>query len=213
MTDDINDLRDTIIPKSDQLNSDDLLTGPINVTVTGVRRGSRDQPVEVHIDGGHKPFKPCKSMRRLLIVAWGNDGAQWAGRSMTLFCDPEVKFGGVKMGGIRISHLSHIERELTLSLMVTRGKRKPYVVKKLADPAAAPREERHEGLTAILGLKTDPNVRRAVEAEGLKGKPPSTWTEDQIIGICTRVEDAQPGSPLAPWAVKPEDEVGLDAAF
>ena len=41
------------------------------------------------------------------------------------------------MGGIRISHLSHIERVIALSLTATKGKKEPYTVKRLAEPARA----------------------------------------------------------------------------
>lgn len=128
------DLSDTIKPKSDQLNADDLVTKPMTVTVAKVTRADGDQPVAVHLEGDLLPYKPCKSMRRVLIAAWGDDGREWAGRSMTLYCDPEVMFGGVKVGGIRISHLSHIQNDLTLMLTTTRSKRKPHVVKKLTAP-------------------------------------------------------------------------------
>jgi hypothetical protein len=124
-------LRDTIVPKSDQLNADDLLTGPMTVTITEVRRGDKDQPVAIGIVG-HQPYKPCKSMRRVLISAWGDDGRAWAGRKMTLYCDPNVMFGGVKVGGIRISHLSHIDNDMQMSLTATRGKKAPYLVKVLS---------------------------------------------------------------------------------
>jgi hypothetical protein len=96
-------MRTTIVPKSDQLNADDLLTGPITVTITGVRRGSVEQPVIVDIEGYEgRPYKPGKSMRRVLISAYGDEPKQWIGKQLTLYCDPEVKFGGVKVGGIRI---------------------------------------------------------------------------------------------------------------
>ena len=36
MTDDVQDLRDTIVPKSDQLNADDLLTGPITAKISPI---------------------------------------------------------------------------------------------------------------------------------------------------------------------------------
>lgn len=123
--------KDTIVPKSDQLNADDLLCGPITVTVTGVRRGDKEQPVVIAIDGGYQPYKPCKSMRRVLIAAWGDRPEPWIGRRMTLFCDPEVKFGGVKVGGIRISHLSHIDGPREFMLTTTRSKRTAYVVASL----------------------------------------------------------------------------------
>jgi hypothetical protein len=130
---DVTNLRDTIIPKSDQLNAEQLLGGPITITVTAVSRGTDDQPVVVHYEGdnGH-PYKPNKSMRKVLIFAWGEDGSQWVGRSMTLFNKPDVKFGGVVVGGIRISHMSHIERDIQLSLTATKGKKEPLVIGKLA---------------------------------------------------------------------------------
>lgn len=125
------DLSETIKPKSDQLNADDLLTGPITVTIEKVAKCDGDQPVAVYLQGPYMPYKPCKSMRRVMIAAWGNDGREWAGKSMTLFCDPEVAFGGVKVGGIRISHMSDIKGSLTVSLTTIRSKRKPFTVEPL----------------------------------------------------------------------------------
>lgn len=131
-------LKDTIEPKSDQLNADDLITGPITVTVTAVKRStSADQPIALHIDG-HRPYLPCKSMRRVLIACWGDKGKDWVGKSMTLYNDPSVKFGGVAVGGIRISHLSDISSpEIVLMLTVTRARRAQFTVKRL-DAAAIP---------------------------------------------------------------------------
>jgi hypothetical protein len=126
----LNNLRETIVPKSDRINADDFLAGPETVTITAVRRGDADSPVAVHLEG-RKPWFPCKSMRRVLITAFGDCGADWVGKSATLFCDPAVRFGGVAVGGIRIAALSHIENDLAISLTTTRGKRSPYTVKKL----------------------------------------------------------------------------------
>lgn len=133
---DVSNLRDTIIPKSDQLNAEQLLSEPMTITVTGVRRGADDQPVVINYEGDDgRPYKPCKTCRRILIFAWGDDGREWVGRSMTLFNNPEIKFGGVKVGGIRISHMSHIDREIGISLTATKGKKEPVIIKKLAAPA------------------------------------------------------------------------------
>lgn len=135
MSNNVSDLRDTIVPKSDQLNADQLLGGPITVTVTDVRRGSGDdQPVVIHYEGeGGRPFKPCKSMRKVLVFAWGPDGTQWVGRSMTLYNRPDVKFGGEAVGGIRISHLSHIPQDIAVSLTATRGKKEQTRIARLKD--------------------------------------------------------------------------------
>lgn len=128
----IDDLSRTIKPKSDQLNYDDLLAGPLTVTVQDLHlTGADDQPIAIVIGNGYQTYKPCKSMRKLLIFCWGKDGRNWIGRTMTLFGDPSVKWAGQAVGGIRISHISHIDKQISLSLTATRGQRKPYVVEPL----------------------------------------------------------------------------------
>lgn len=128
------DLRSTIIPKSDQLNAEQLLGGPMTITVTEVTaKAGDDQPVVVHYEGEDgRPFKPCKTMRKVLIFAWGSDGREWVGKAMTLYNDESVRFGGMAVGGIRISHLSDIERDMSISLTATKGKKALYVIKKMA---------------------------------------------------------------------------------
>jgi hypothetical protein len=130
----MSDLSKTIAPKSNQLNFDDFVTGKsITITVTDVKTSAGDQPASIHYEGDNgKPYMPCKSMRRVLVGLWGADGNTYRGRRLTLYGDPEVKFGGDKVGGIRISHMSDIPREIALPLTTTRGKRSPYTVKPLA---------------------------------------------------------------------------------
>ena len=121
----IEDLRSTIVPKSDQLNSEQLLGGPLTIRVTDVRvGGTEEQPIIVHYEGDSgRPFKPCKTMRKVLILGWGPDGREWIGKSMTLYNDPQVKFGGAEVGGIRISAMTDIERDIQVSLTATKGKK------------------------------------------------------------------------------------------
>lgn len=127
------DISRTIAPKSDQLNADDLIGGPRTITVSAVKLVAEDQPVAIHFDGDdNKPYKPCKSMRRVLVKAWGADGSKYIGRSMTLYLDEAVRFGGAAVGGIRISHLSHVTAPVTMALTATRGTKKAYTVKPLA---------------------------------------------------------------------------------
>ena len=130
------DMTSTIQPRSDQLNADDLLTGPMTVTITEVTRGNAEQPVNVNtVETPGRPYKPSKSMRRVMVAAWGKDASAYAGRRLTLYCNPEIKFGGAKVGGIEISHMSDIDGELKVSLTATRGKKKLHTVKPLAAPA------------------------------------------------------------------------------
>jgi hypothetical protein len=129
-------ISDTIKPKSDQLNADDLIAGPRDIVITSVNVTNTEQPVSIHFDGdGGKPYKPCKSMRRVIVKLWGPDSALYTGRSIRLFCDQTVVFGGAQVGGIRISHASHIDADVTMALTATRAKRLPYTVRPM--PALA----------------------------------------------------------------------------
>jgi hypothetical protein len=133
------DMTPTLEAKSNQLTSDDLIAGPKTITVTKVTAGSNEQPVAVYYDGDQgKPWYPCKSMRRVLVAAWGADAKEYVGRSLTLFRDPDVSYGGIKVGGIRISHLSDLDGPLSIALTVTRQKRAPYKVQPLAKAEPAP---------------------------------------------------------------------------
>lgn len=125
------DMSGVIVPKSDQINADDFLSGPRTVKIKGVTiNPGTEQPVTIELEGS-KPWRPCKSMSRLLVAAWGADAKEYAGRSVTLYCDPKVKWGGMEVGGIRVSHMSHIDSDLVLALTMTKGKKAPTRVKPL----------------------------------------------------------------------------------
>jgi hypothetical protein len=134
------DITATLEAKSSQLNSDDLIAGARTITITQVSAGSAEQPVAIGFEGdNNKPWYPCKSMRRVLVAAWGVDSSQYIGRRVTLFRDPSVTYGAIQVGGIRVSHLSHLDGPLSIALTVTRQKRSPYRVQPLAAaPAPAP---------------------------------------------------------------------------
>lgn len=128
----IENLSHTIVAKSDQLNADDLVGGPMQCVVQNViATGNADQPIAIHIGNGYQPWKPCKTMRRVLIMAWGNDGRAWIGRSLVLYNDPNVSWAGVKVGGIRIAEMSHIPQDILVMLQEKKGKKAPISIKKL----------------------------------------------------------------------------------
>jgi len=128
------DLTESIAPRSDQLNSDDLITGPVTVTITEVKAGNPEQPVEVHlVEFPGRPYKPSKSMRRVMVQAWGAEASTYTGRRLKLFRNPDIRFGKEAVGGIEIAAMSDLPKRLTVSLMVTRGKRKPFSVDPLPD--------------------------------------------------------------------------------
>jgi hypothetical protein len=148
-------LANSIIPKSNQLNADDLITGPRTVKITAVEQGDSDeQPVTISYEGdnGH-PYKPGKSMRRVLVLLWGADGAAYVGRRLTLFREPNIRFGADQVGGIRISHASDITQPMQVALTESRGKRKPFRVDVLpAEQAPEPARDL-QTLTDIADAK------------------------------------------------------------
>ncbi len=132
----MNDMSQVILPRSDQLNAEDFLAGPATFTIEGVAISpGTEQPVSIKLLGEPRVWRPCKSMSRVLVAAWGPDANAYAGRSVTLYRDPKVKWGGLEVGGIRISHMSHIERDMVMSLTATKGKRAPHKVSVLEAPA------------------------------------------------------------------------------
>ena len=136
------DMTAVIQPKSDQVNADDFIAGPATFTIESVSISpGTEQPVQIKLVGEPRAWRPCKSMSRVLVAAWGPDAKVYSGRSMTLYRDPKVKWGGMEVGGIRVSHMSHIEREMLLQLTATKGKRAPHIVKPLvAEVAQMPKQ-------------------------------------------------------------------------
>lgn len=135
----MNDMSQVIIPRSDQQNAEDFLTGPKVFTIQDVAISpGTEQPVSIKLEGESRVWRPCKSMSRCLVAAWGPDARQYMGRSVRLFCDPNVTWGGMKVGGIRISHMSHIEREMVIALTATKGKKVMATIKPLVIEQAKP---------------------------------------------------------------------------
>jgi hypothetical protein len=191
----VEDLRATIIPKSDQLNADQLVTGPMDITVTDVRIGSADQPVIVHYEGdGGRPFKPCKTMRRVLIMAWGENGRNWIGRSMRLYHAPEVKFGGAAVGGIRISHMTDIPRDINVSLSEAKGKKAMHTIRPMQPPAAgiAGAVRMLQEATSIEDLKaTFGTAYKATKDAGTRGRLKVAYDARLVVlTACESIEAA-----------------------
>ena len=154
------DIRKSIEAKSDRLNAGDLIGKEITVRIEKVTEGSAESPVAVYYEGCNgKPWYPAKTMRRAIVAAWGDVGNDWVGKSVTLFRDPEVIYGGVKVGGVRISAFSDIPNDLTLMLTEKRGKKSKFEFKKLvvkeAPKAADITEQLPGAITAIRGAKTE----------------------------------------------------------
>jgi len=163
------DLTETITPKSDQINAEDLLAGPRTFTIERVNAGSSEQPVNIHlVEFPGRPYRPSKSMRRVMVSAWGKDTTPYAGRRITLYRDPSVKFGGEEVGGIKISHLSHIDKQLRIPLTVTRGKRLPHTIDPLPSEPSAEQVAASDDPAWLRSMwhVSSPERRAQIEARG-----------------------------------------------
>lgn len=162
------DLTASIAPRSDQINADDLVGGPMTVTIREVVKGKAEQPFDFLLEETDRAFRPGVTMRRVIVAGWGKESSQYVGRRLTLYRDPTIKFGNAVVGGIRISHMSHIAEPLKERLQTTRGKREMFTVDPLPDaPAPSPADLlRQEWHTAT------PERRAQIEAEvaALQGK-------------------------------------------
>ena len=124
------DVSSTILSKSDQLNASDLIGNEMILTVSGVHLvSSPDQPMVInYIDDDGRPYKPCKSMRRVLVGLWGKDASQWIGRSVGVYNEPSVKWAGKEEGGVRIKSMSHIEKNKSVTTSESKHKKTTYLI-------------------------------------------------------------------------------------
>lgn len=164
--------RVTIEKKTDQLNFEDFLGGITRlVTITGVKRGNREQQYDISIAGDDRYWRPAVTVLKQLVEAWTDDATKWVGHRALLYGDPNVMFGKDRVGGIRVSHVSHIDKPVTASLTITRGKRGNFTLEPLTDAMIK------EGLKAEWRGATAER-RQEIEAEvaQLDGKQPAAST-------------------------------------
>jgi hypothetical protein len=134
------DLSKAFLSKTDQLNSSDLTRNAIftikNIVFDNEKKEQKVSvylsPAPVNADGVEVPWKPCKTMGRVLIASWGDDASLYIGRKIELYTDKDVSFGVEKVGGIRIAALSNLpnnDQSFTAMLPSARGKKKAYTVR------------------------------------------------------------------------------------
>lgn len=161
-------------PKSDQLNADDLVGGNLVITITNailVGDSSTPQPVHIHYEGDKgKPYKPSKGMGRILEAVWGMDYSKWAGHSLELYRDENVRFGRDLVGGIRIKSMTGISKPYSQLTTVSRGKRVPVVVQPLV-------------------MNTQPKQQQGTQHQAAQPSP-ATYPEEAFAEAFSRMEEA-----------------------
>ena len=91
------------------IKKDDLAAGPQRFTIQGVSKTTLEakngQPAEdvlqLELDDDRR-FSLNKTNIKILIEAHGGKTDGWIGKSVILYVDPNVMFGGRLVGGVRV---------------------------------------------------------------------------------------------------------------
>ncbi len=175
----------TAEPRSDQWNADDFVGGPRTFTIAGVKVGTAEQKYDIElVEGEGRAWRPPLTMLRLLISAWGDDAELWKGSRVTLYRDATVRFGSDAVGGIRISHLSHLpgNKALTVALTSTRGRRAKHTVEPLPDETPPPKAPKPPSAAAIVGAFDALGVTLE-QLEKRVGRQQDAWTPDDVASL------------------------------
>lgn len=183
------DITKTVAPKTDQLNSDDFFAENTKIIrITGVKEtGSKEQPISIYYEGDNgKPWKPSLGMRRVLLDVWGQEAGKeaskyYVGRVVQLYRDPDVAFGGVKVGGIRISHVSHIQSEKKIAVTVSKARRIEFVVKPFVEPKKTEQKQSDPSADRIRAMAK--RVVLAIESSSDLADLTALWDVDYKADI------------------------------
>lgn len=150
------ELQQCAAAKSDQIDADNLIGGiTMDVTIKAVQRGpSNEQPLQLVLEETDKFYRPSKTYRRALIGCFGDEPAGWIGKRLRLVRNPDTMFGGVKVGGVEVSHAS-IEAPMVFMLQAKRGKKSAVsidVIPAPQKPTPMPQEVKANG-AALRGEK------------------------------------------------------------
>lgn len=211
------DMIQSVAAKSDQIDADNLIGGiTMDVTITAVQRGpSNEQPLQLVLNETDKFYRPSKTFRRALIGCFGDEPANWIGQRIRLIRNPDTTFGGVKVGGIEVSHAS-IAAPIVLMLSTKRGKKTavsidvmPPVQKpvpmpaKVKDAAAAIVKPHAKG--TISGDPSEGDLTGIGEPPSPADKPDDATLSQVINAFATKLDmtaemiEAEYNKPMAEW--------------
>ena len=152
------DMTESLEARSDQINAVDL-SEPRTYTIEKVTAGKATHPFDFHlVESPGKAYRPNLGMRRVIVAGWGPETSAYHGRRLTLFNEPTVIYAGAEIGGIRVSHMSHLDKPLKTSLAISQKKKVPYTVQPLPDAPPAQREPTTEEIAAC----TDTDALKAM---------------------------------------------------
>lgn len=91
---------------SDVIRYADIMDhGDITFTIKSVKGGTvagKNKRAMIEFEGRKKPLAAGSAICKTVAQLYGNDTRQWVGKSITIYADHNVMFGGEKVGGIRV---------------------------------------------------------------------------------------------------------------
>lgn len=201
----MNDIGWVLVPKSDQLNAEMLNEGPLTIKITEViAKKNQEQPITIRFEGdAGKPYKPCKTMCKVLANVYSRDANLWIGHSLTLWNDTNVKYGKIQTGGIRISHMSGIDEKRNIPYIETKGRVSIHTVQPLnfakTDTKPAPQGEqpkktywetlrdRTESAQTLEAIETIANMKSVVTIMTEGSEEHKSWATDLLEKARTRL--------------------------
>jgi len=184
------DITDALAPTSDQLDAVELVNPRTFTIDTGSSLGKRDGKTvaEIRLADFPRVWRPSKGMLDVLAACWGTDAKQWVGHRVTVYNDPEVMFGRDKVGGIRISHLSHIDKARSVTIRASgAGRKQSWHVEPLTESPAKPK-------AAASAEPTAEQVAACTDTDSLRAMWQASGAERQAQ-IEARVAELNAGDP------------------
>lgn len=187
-------MRVIIKKKTDQLNFEDFLGGVTRtVTIAGVKESKTESQYDVAIEGDGRVWRPPATVLKLLVQAWGDEAANWIGKRATLYGDPDVTMMGEVVGGIRVSHLSHISKPIKARLTVTKGKKQLFTVQPLTEAPAPAQPVLTDRITQAVSAFASLGVTVEQITAKLGGRTPDAWTDADLTGLLAIYQSIQAG--------------------
>lgn len=180
------DITDALAPVSDQLDAIELVNPRTFTIDSGSSLGKRDGKTvaEIRLVGFPRVWRPSKGMLDVLAACWGTDAKQWVGHRVTLYNDTKVMFGPNKVGGVRISHLSHIDKARTVTIRASGvGRKQQWPVKPLPQ---SPQGESPRGAARVLDT---PGAGKVEGADAATSSTPPPADPLKEIGRLMKLAD------------------------
>jgi hypothetical protein len=115
---------------------------------------------------------PCKTACFCVsAIAGSNDTATWAGKRLTLFCDPAVQFGSLTVEGVRVKGSPDLTRPIDVTIRLP--KKKPFIAHLVPTGKGKASQEPHVDNGSVETEASPPSVELA-DSEGVLPDEPGS---------------------------------------